>query len=181
MRLLAALSVTLPAMPAAAMSLLGSEATVAYRYPDMATPYGEASPALAFRIGAGQDAMVAVEGVTFLGVDFTANRLTVDFTTVLDNPTWNRVPFNGLVFTGLDRVRSVSLTGGTRLTGFGADRVIFDAGVLGVNWNGLTYRSGDRVELALGTVPEPASWVMLISGFGLIGGALRRQRIAVAA
>jgi hypothetical protein len=28
----------------------------------------------------------------------------------------------------------------------------------------------------IGAVPEPASWAMMISGFGLIGGALRRQR-----
>jgi hypothetical protein len=26
-----------------------------------------------------------------------------------------------------------------------------------------------------GAVPEPASWVMMIAGFGAIGGALRRQ------
>ena len=29
-------------------------------------------------------------------------------------------------------------------------------------------------------VPEPASWVMLITGFGAIGAALRRRRVAVA-
>ena len=30
-------------------------------------------------------------------------------------------------------------------------------------------------------VPEPASWAMMIAGFGLTGAALRRRRIAVAA
>jgi hypothetical protein len=25
-------------------------------------------------------------------------------------------------------------------------------------------------------IPQPASWVMLIAGFGAIGGALRRRR-----
>jgi hypothetical protein len=25
-------------------------------------------------------------------------------------------------------------------------------------------------------VPEPASWAMMIGGFGLIGGAMRRRR-----
>lgn len=29
---------------------------------------------------------------------------------------------------------------------------------------------------AVGTVPEPASWAMLIGGFGLAGGAARRRR-----
>lgn len=31
--------------------------------------------------------------------------------------------------------------------------------------------------IAFAAVPEPASWAMLIAGFGLIGGAVRRQRI----
>jgi PEP-CTERM motif len=29
---------------------------------------------------------------------------------------------------------------------------------------------------ALGAVPEPASWAMMIAGFGLVGGAMRRRR-----
>jgi hypothetical protein len=31
-----------------------------------------------------------------------------------------------------------------------------------------------------GTVPEPATWAMLITGFGLVGGAMRRRRPATA-
>ena len=31
-------------------------------------------------------------------------------------------------------------------------------------------------EVVTGAVPEPASWAMMIGGFGLAGGALRRQR-----
>jgi hypothetical protein len=30
-------------------------------------------------------------------------------------------------------------------------------------------------------VPEPASWAMLIAGFGLVGAAARRRRTVVAA
>lgn len=32
-----------------------------------------------------------------------------------------------------------------------------------------------------GAVPEPASWAMLIAGFGLVGAAARRRRVTVAA
>ena len=32
-----------------------------------------------------------------------------------------------------------------------------------------------------GTVPEPASWAMLIAGFGLVGAAQRRRNVALAA
>jgi hypothetical protein len=29
-------------------------------------------------------------------------------------------------------------------------------------------------------VPEPATWAMMIAGFGMVGGALRRRRTALA-
>jgi hypothetical protein len=31
-----------------------------------------------------------------------------------------------------------------------------------------------------GAVPEPASWAMLIAGFGLTGAAMRRRRVTAA-
>ncbi|WP_235902871.1 PEPxxWA-CTERM sorting domain-containing protein [Sandarakinorhabdus oryzae] len=48
----------------------------------------------------------------------------------------------------------------------------------------LTTAGGDNIgvtSFAPGTVPEPASWAMLIAGFGLTGAALRRRRGTVAA
>jgi hypothetical protein len=45
----------------------------------------------------------------------------------------------------------------------------------GTNSTAFTLQSG-----AAAAVPEPASWAMMIGGFGMVGGALRRrQRIAV--
>ncbi len=38
----------------------------------------------------------------------------------------------------------------------------------------------DTIAVQAGAVPEPASWAMLITGFGLIGSALRRRRRRVA-
>lgn len=34
--------------------------------------------------------------------------------------------------------------------------------------------------VVFGAVPEPAAWALMIAGFGMIGGALRRQRLAIA-
>jgi len=36
-------------------------------------------------------------------------------------------------------------------------------------------------DIAANAVPEPASWAMLIMGFGLVGAAARRRKAAVAA
>lgn len=38
-----------------------------------------------------------------------------------------------------------------------------------------------RGALTIGAVPEPASWAMLIAGFGLVGAAARRRRAVVIA
>lgn len=39
--------------------------------------------------------------------------------------------------------------------------------------------NGGRFDIAVG-VPEPASWAMLIAGFGLVGAAMRRRRLVQA-
>ena len=41
---------------------------------------------------------------------------------------------------------------------------------------GVTFASGTRYALGASPVPEPGSWVLMISGFGLAGFALRRRR-----
>lgn len=75
----------------------------------------------------------------------------------------------------------------------------FDLGSLVVNLNGFNLQApqgiNDRGQIVgfgfdaqgntrgylLSAVPEPASWAMLIAGFGLVGAVSRRRRVAVAA
>lgn len=38
----------------------------------------------------------------------------------------------------------------------------------------------DTINITSGAVPEPASWALMISGFGLVGGALRMSRRSIA-
>jgi hypothetical protein len=62
-------------------------------------------------------------------------------------------------------------------------------GILSSNLSGLTYYSTDdrntEVFLDSGTVtrasvvPEPVSWAMMIGGLGLVGGAMRRNKVKV--
>lgn len=44
----------------------------------------------------------------------------------------------------------------------------------------VTQQIGRLEPPATGAVPEPESWAMLIAGFGLVGAAMRRRRIALA-
>lgn len=58
------------------------------------------------------------------------------------------------------------------------DLAAFDAFGWNINYDVLAQR--DRIfrtrDLDVSAVPEPASWAMMIGGFGLIGGAMRRRR-----
>ena len=48
--------------------------------------------------------------------------------------------------------------------------------------DGNDYTGNFRIQSAAGAVPEPATWAMMLSGFGLVGASMRRRaRTAVAA
>jgi hypothetical protein len=71
-----------------------------------------------------------------------------------------------------------AFTGGAPLslgfTNYNGQRLIFAADVYGTN--GMTGNVG-----AVGAVPEPATWAMLIMGFGAIGATIRRRSRQAAA
>ena len=92
--------------------------------------------------------------------------------------------FGGLIHTGLAGAASVvntaandgtsALTLNTPTASY--SRYLFTTRVGGeVNYGGLG--QGYRIDsLTLNAVPEPATWAMLIAGFGLVGMASRRRR-----
>ncbi|MGL4541585.1 MAG: PEPxxWA-CTERM sorting domain-containing protein [Polymorphobacter sp.] len=68
---------------------------------------------------------------------------------------------------------SVSVPGGTVLFA----GIIDSAGFTSVTFTGTAPGDGiafDRLQVK-GAVPEPASWALMIAGFGMVGGALRRR------
>jgi hypothetical protein len=54
-----------------------------------------------------------------------------------------------------------------------------DAGQVYYNLHTSTFPGGE-IRGNLSMVPEPSSWAMLIAGFGLVGAAARRRRVAMA-
>jgi PEP-CTERM motif len=60
----------------------------------------------------------------------------------------------------------------------GLDLAAFDAMGWNLSTNALTYANTSTASIyrALAPVPEPATWAMMIMGFGLMGGMMRRNR-----
>ena len=102
-----------------------------------------------------------------------------------------------IIVMGYDRP-SVTLGAGTYyigLQGVSSDRNVFlgfasaFSGAATSNDGGVTwfdgYRTATGVAVSLSgsaaVVPEPASWAMLVAGFGLVGAVARRRRTALAA
>lgn len=86
--------------------------------------------------------------------DFTTSS-TIDISTVFGSVTATSI-------FALNQFTNVSTTAGL-LSLDTATNVVFSNGPTG------------------GTVPEPASWAMMIGGFGLVGAAMRRRRVALTA
>jgi hypothetical protein len=73
------------------------------------------------------------------------------------------------------------LANGDQVLGGTNRRVTFtqaagDPMIYGIQFRNSGSRAFELDNVAFGAVPEPATWAMLIAGFGLVGGAMRRRR-----
>lgn len=167
------------ALPATAATLLGANVTEEYRHPNLSTPYAQVTyTTQTFVVGAGQESIIDLEGVTTFGVDFSASSLDLAFDTTLTNPTFENTDFNGLVFTSdaFSQFTGVTVRGITNLSGFDASRVSLVGNELRLNWGGLSYDTNTVVGLDFSSaVPEPASWALMLVGFGIVGASMRAR------
>lgn len=90
---------------------------------------------------------------------------------------FNNVEFTTVTLNGT-AVNLFSAPGGE--PDFGSLLGLFNPGttntlrVAGTNGGNGVY--GGTIAFAPGAVPEPAAWALMIAGFGMVGGALRRQK-----
>lgn len=169
--------------PVAAQGFDGITFEATYNFPDIDTvyPFASFTPSN-FTVGDGSETLGNIEDVTFLDVNFSEFVLTIDFTTVLTDPRFNSTSFNGPVFTTLSDldITSVTVDSATTLVGFDASRVLISDNRIALNFAGLDYDDGDFLSLNFAFVPEPASWALMIAGFGLVGFAMRRRAVLTA-
>lgn len=110
-----------------------------------------------FFYASNSEASVTVyDGVGGTGNVLATLALAINYSDTCSFCVWTPI---GVSFAGIGK--SIDFAGG-------ADHVAYD---------NITFGSA----IAGGGVPEPASWAMLIVGFGLVGAATRYRRVAVAA
>lgn len=159
--------------PVANAQLIGDTISVAYNFPSLGNNYGNfsASPST-FTVGNGVESTMTVDGFVQMPIDFSASALTIAMPSV----SWTGSSFNGPVFTNLSHLFP-TVTGAS---GIDLSRISVSGNQLAINWSGMEFTQGDRVTLSFaGGVPEPATWALLILGFGAIGVAMRRRDLSV--
>lgn len=129
-----------------------------------------------------------------IGATFTLNGHNLNFTGSYDAWTWNgatlvqHVAEDRFTQNGVDYVhrlyldlQELSLPGSVDMP-FSTDTYFWNSGSLQLTANGGQDRSSfvliaDRIDVTtLSAVPEPMTWGLMITGFGLAGVALRRGR-----
>jgi len=115
----------------------------------------------------------------------TAGVYTFDFSAFVadNNPSGVNillfVPGTSVPLTTLDAANPTYSTSGYTITAVPAG---FQLG-FAVDYDGVYYNDSTGIKFtvtgpdadASGAVPEPASWAMMVGGFGLVGGAMRRR------
>jgi PEP-CTERM motif len=166
--------------PAGAVAVLtGSTVSAQGFFPDLITPFSP--PTAPVVVGGG----VEIPGGTItpgraFGFDVSATQ--IEYFAAENNHYGDAGPggFNGFVltFAGAPTITSITLNGATNLT-----PVAFSS-----TGNTVTLNYNDQVvaldsitvldvSFASATVPEPATWMTLLAGFGLLGFATRRRPV----
>lgn len=138
-------------------------------------------------VGAGSEFAIDFEDVgTLLLADFSAGLLTLNWTNNPDagDPGTFGEPFAVYFSNESDPFTFAELGDVTGVTGFDASTVSIDGGSVTVNLSNLSFARDSSLQVKFdrgttppttGAVPEPATWAMMILGFGLVGFAMRRR------
>jgi hypothetical protein len=173
-----AVAVLLPAAAQAAV-LAGQSVDVNSRFEDTLGNIGNGAVYSAIApgssaTGTGLTAIYTDQQITLTNLTPSSSLifLTTDF--------FSGVPFvfNGIHFeVGTPTFTSIAFDPSTNVSGAGA---YFNSLNIWVNLAGVTFNTGDKVVLNLNGytpgVPEPASWALLLIGFGGVGAAMRHNR-----
>ena len=140
---------------------------------------------------AGVDANIMYNGVALLTFDFTGSTLVVthpfDGGNVGFGGSASDSSVNSVTFTSSMPFEFASLLSATtgsgfttpNITGFSSNNLSVNSGALTINFGGSMWANRAVAVISLAapeSLPEPATWAMMLLGFGGIGFHLRRKR-----
>ena len=173
-----AASILCVATPAAAQSLTGATVDLSIRYPTAATVYLDPPNVV---VGSGVEfGYGSLSSYSpWLQADVQANRLvfTFDPATPGIGGNFGNVTFNGFLFSVLTGP-AITTASVDASSGFAPTSLSILNGGLYLNFAGVAWTPGQSSIIninATPAVPEPATWAMMLLGFGGIGFAMRRK------
>lgn len=127
-------------------------------------------------IGAGQEFTAGNPSSTqFIGIDFGTNTLTLN--------ALNAGSLGGTILNFTDTTnpfQSFALVSNNGWNGYNVANSSLTNGVLTIDLRNTDFSQGANLNFSLtsgnGAVPEPATWAMMIVGFGAIGATVRRRQ-----
>lgn len=132
------------------------------------TPSNTVRPGTEFTIG-------NAPGFNFLSADFSAGLLRIS---AMQNSSLGGTILNFQDLTS--PITGFALLGTSGFSGFELSDVALTSGLLSIDLRGTDNTARGFIDLRLATatsaVPEPASWAMMIGGFGMVGGTMRHSR-----
>ena len=173
-----AIAATTVAITANAATLIGATVNVSARYPNTTTVYADGGN------------KVVTDGVEYgtgsfaaynpgFSIDVQADGLVIFFT---GNPNFATAAFNGFVLRVLSGPALTNATIDAAST-FSSISATVTNGDLFLNYSGVQGTSNDtntsiiRFTGFSAAVPEPATWGLMVFGFGMIGAAARSRKI----
>ena len=170
---LAAVAFTaISASSANAALTVGDQISVQYFFPDLNSPYS--LPNIVIYSGAGQIVGDTANGSGYSSFTLSDNSITLRST---DNYGFSGGAYNGPVLKNL--TNSSAFTGWTLASDtLGLSSYFINGNSIGANWQGRSISTSGSATFSgpAGAVPEPATWAMMLAGFGMIGFAARRRR-----
>lgn len=177
-------------VPCQAATLTGNQITWRYDFPFEGVPFSLFAPTSSvFIVGPGVESFgIFGSGGPFISADFSDTSLTLTFlpdSIGFSGPATSccfPVTFNGLEFERLDP--STNFPSIVTVSGLDASRVNRIDDILMVNFMDRSFLRDDQIVINFGSqddlnapsVPEPAAWMMMIAGFGVVGSAMRRKQ-----
>ena len=166
----------------------GQTVNYQYYFPDLSTPYAAAANGN-YLVDSAVEVADVVDGHGT--IDFGSDGFVISFT---DSSSFSSAAFNGFVISDisstLNPFSSFSLVSNTSVVG--TPTLSFDSDHLYINWEGLSFTSGNLVfsvtsfadndNIVIDTisaVPEPETYAMLLAGLGLVGYTVRRRKISI--